>query len=231
MGDGDGMDCDVDAITAGLARVLLRGDRCAVPRGMQRLELEEKWAWAPSQTYDATRHDGPGGGKGRAGGGGGVDPAVPVAWVGRRGRARPLPGRRQQPSGPPLLHPVADAAPPSHPLPSYLDASCLIFGPGRTFMEAVDYQAKRNTPRAGGDRAVVHSGDVLRSVLCEGTHTLSVSLDRLSPGVEELFICLSAWAGARLGVSGGGARLRRCAGGHPPVTARRPRPHAPAPGG
>ena len=81
----------------------------------------------------------------------------------------------------------------------YLDASCLVFGPQRTFLEAVDYQSKRNTARSGGEGAIRHSGDMLRSVLCEGTHTVSVDLDRLSPEVSELFICLSAWAGARLG--------------------------------
>lgn len=81
----------------------------------------------------------------------------------------------------------------------YLDASCLVFGPGRTFLEAVDYQSKRNSSRSGLEGAIRHSGDMLRSVLCEGTHTVSVDLDRLSPDVSELFICLSAWAGARLG--------------------------------
>ena len=74
-----------------------------------------------------------------------------------------------------------------------------MFGPDRQFLEVVDYQSKRNTARAGGDGAVKHSGDMLRSVLCEGTHTISVDLDRLDPGVVELFISLSAWAGARLG--------------------------------
>jgi len=81
----------------------------------------------------------------------------------------------------------------------YLDASCLVFGPQRTFLEAVDYQSKRNSSRSGAEGAIRHSGDLLRSVLCEGTHTISVDLDRLSPDVSELFICLSAWAGARLG--------------------------------
>lgn len=81
----------------------------------------------------------------------------------------------------------------------YLDASCLVFGPQRSFLEAVDYQSKRNSARSGSDGAIRHSGDLLRSVLCEGTHTISVDLDRLSPDVTELFICLSAWAGARLG--------------------------------
>jgi len=81
----------------------------------------------------------------------------------------------------------------------YLDASCLVFGPNRTFLEAVDYQSKRNTQRSGFEGAIRHSGDLLRSVLCEGTHTISVDLDRLSSEVTELFICLSAWAGARLG--------------------------------
>lgn len=81
----------------------------------------------------------------------------------------------------------------------YLDASCLIFGPNRSFLEAVDYQSKRNSGRSGGEGAIRHSGDLLRSVLCEGTHTVSVDLDRLSSEVSELFICLSAWAGARLG--------------------------------
>lgn len=81
----------------------------------------------------------------------------------------------------------------------YLDASCLVFGPNRQFLEAVDYQSKRNSARSGGEGAIRHSGDLLRSVLCEGTHTVSVDLDRLSSEVSELFICLSAWAGARLG--------------------------------
>jgi stress response protein SCP2 len=81
----------------------------------------------------------------------------------------------------------------------YLDASCLVFGAGRQFLEAVDYQSKRNTGRSGGEGAIRHSGDLLRSALCEGTHTVSVDLDRLSSEVSELFICLSAWAGARLG--------------------------------
>lgn len=81
----------------------------------------------------------------------------------------------------------------------YLDASCLVFGASRTFVEAIDYQSKRNTARSGGEGAIRHSGDLLRSVLCEGTHTISVDLDRLSSDVSELFICLSAWAGARLG--------------------------------
>ena len=88
---------------------------------------------------------------------------------------------------------------PAPSTPSYLDASCLIFGPNRQFIEVVDYQSKRNTARSGADGAVRHSGDMLRSVLCEGTHTISVDLDRLEPGVSELFISLSAWAGARLG--------------------------------
>ena len=81
----------------------------------------------------------------------------------------------------------------------YLDASCLVFGPNRQFLEAVDYQSKRNSARSGGEGAIRHSGDLLRSVLCEGTHTISVDLDRLNSDISELFICLSAWAGARLG--------------------------------
>jgi hypothetical protein len=113
-------------------------DSYAVNRGIRRLELEERWSWAPAQAYDSTR---------------------------------------------------------------YLDASCLIFGPGRTFIEAVDYQTKRNSAAVGAPGAAVrHSGDLLRSVLCEGTHTIAVDLDALDPArVSELFITLSAWAGARLG--------------------------------
>ena len=111
--------------------------RFAVNQGIRRLELEERWSWAPAQAYDSTR---------------------------------------------------------------YLDASCLIFGPGRVFVEAVDYQSKRNTAASGAPGAVRHSGDLLRSVLCEGTHTIAVDLDALDPArVSELFITLSAWAGARLG--------------------------------
>ena len=74
-----------------------------------------------------------------------------------------------------------------------------MFGLNRQFIEVVDYQSKRNSARSGGDGAIRHSGDMLRSVLCEGTHTISVDLDRLDPAVAELFISLSAWAGARLG--------------------------------
>ena len=47
----------------------------------------------------------------------------------------------------------------------YLDASCLVFGPNRSYLEAVDYQSKRNTARSGGEGAIRHSGDLLRSVL------------------------------------------------------------------
>ena len=51
-----GMDLDVDAITAGLASVQLsRGERYSVDGGIRRLELEERWSWAPAQTYDSTR--------------------------------------------------------------------------------------------------------------------------------------------------------------------------------
>ena len=109
----------------------------AVNTGIRRLELEERWSWAPAHSYDSTR---------------------------------------------------------------YLDASCLIFGPGRVFVEAVDYQSKRNTAASGAPGAVRHSGDLLRSVLCEGTHTIAVDLAALDrTKVSELFITLSAWAGARLG--------------------------------
>ena len=117
--------------------LLLLSFSFAVNQGIRRLELEERWSWAPAQAYDSTR---------------------------------------------------------------YLDASCLIFGPGRVFVEAVDYQSKRNSAAAGAPGAVRHSGDLLRSVLCEGTHTIAVDLDALDPArVSELFITLSAWAGARLG--------------------------------
>ena len=109
----------------------------AVNQGIRRLELEERWSWAPAHAYDSTR---------------------------------------------------------------YLDASCLIFGPGRVFLEAVDYQSKRNTAASGAPGAVRHSGDLLRSVLCEGTHTIGLDLAALDPArAPELFITLSSWAGARLG--------------------------------
>jgi hypothetical protein len=50
------MDLDLDAITAGLASVQLsRGERYSVDGGIRRLELEERWSWAPAQTYDSTR--------------------------------------------------------------------------------------------------------------------------------------------------------------------------------
>ena len=55
-GGAAGMDCDVDSITAGLARVVLaRGQRYSVDGGIRRLQLEERWSWAPAQTYDSTR--------------------------------------------------------------------------------------------------------------------------------------------------------------------------------
>jgi len=43
--------------------------------------------------------------------------------------------------------------------------------------------------------AVSHSGDMLRTVLCQGTHSIAVNLAALSPAVCELFITMSSYCG------------------------------------
>jgi hypothetical protein len=44
--------------------------------------------------------------------------------------------------------------------------------------------------------AVRHSGDVLEGRT--GKHTISIALDRLGPGVAEMWLTMSSWAGAKL---------------------------------
>ena len=42
---------------------------------------------------------------------------------------------------------------------------------------------------------MTHSGDLLRHSMCEGSHTITVELASLSPGVQELYISMSAYCG------------------------------------
>ena len=85
-------------------------------------------------------------------------------------------------------------------LSRYLDASCLVFGPGQQFLEAVDYQRKQSSSLVGEPGAVSHSGDQLDEVARAGRHTISLNLAKLQPGVSELFMTLSSYGPARLSV-------------------------------
>ena len=82
----------------------------------------------------------------------------------------------------------------------YLDASCLLFGPGQQFLEVVDYQRKQSSSLVGEPGAVRHSGDQLDEAARSGRHTIKIDLAKLIPGVAELFMTLSSYGPARLSV-------------------------------
>ncbi|KAK9822684.1 hypothetical protein WJX81_000366 [Elliptochloris bilobata] len=126
------VEMDIDSLSAGLARVLLKGDVYTPPERTQCVELLEDWAWKSNHGIETTR---------------------------------------------------------------YLDASCLLFGADKKFLEVVDFDRRRSSEKVGVRGAVVHSGDMLRHSVCEGVHTITVELTSLSPAVRELFITMSAYCG------------------------------------
>eukprot|EP01026_Neomeris_dumetosa_P035059 TRINITY_DN2804_c0_g1_i3.p1 TRINITY_DN2804_c0_g1~~TRINITY_DN2804_c0_g1_i3.p1 ORF type:complete len:977 (+),score=62.34 TRINITY_DN2804_c0_g1_i3:158-2932(+) len=78
----------------------------------------------------------------------------------------------------------------------YLDASCLLFGKDRQFLEAVDYS--HTTSHVTAPFAINHSGDILDHEYSEGLHTISINLKALPQEVESMYIVMSSWAGAKL---------------------------------
>ncbi len=87
----------------------------------------------------------------------------------------------------------------------YLDASILLYAPPthtstsrHTCIETIDYRHTRSTHTAHPS-AVTHSGDVMDYESNSGLHTVSINLEKLGPHIGEIFIVVSAFAGATLG--------------------------------
>lgn len=74
----------------------------------------------------------------------------------------------------------------------YLDGSCLLYGPGRVFLEYVDWQ-RQGSHQTQQQAAVTHSGDIMDFQNHDGKNTAHIQLSNLGLGVEEIFITLSAW--------------------------------------
>ena len=49
------MEMDIDSLSAGLARILLKGDTYTAPERTHCVELLEDWAWNPQPGFDTTK--------------------------------------------------------------------------------------------------------------------------------------------------------------------------------
>lgn len=72
----------------------------------------------------------------------------------------------------------------------FLDSTCLVYA-GNRRVETVDYRH-----RLGCNGAIVHSGDRMESQ--QGTHTITIDLERLPSNITTCMFVISAWADATL---------------------------------
>jgi len=83
----------------------------------------------------------------------------------------------------------------------YLDATCLLYDRGHSFIGLLDYSNTTITKigqRSIKEGVLSHSGDQLDAEKHSGMHTIHVQLDALPDDVQYLYVTVSSWAGAKL---------------------------------
>ena len=211
---------DVDELSDGLARLLLKGERAVLRQegrqeGLTRIQIDSHWGWA--KRADEINN---------------VRSAVCLAMLPLEPKGFPLAVPRCEFRCDVLLF-----------FARYLDVTCLVFGADHTYLEPIDYDHRISTEAVGKQGAVQHSGepaclhmgttavlhakhmcfilalygtaytderalagDILSGHHSRGRQSIAINLALLSPYVSELYV-LSLAFGQYLGLAPNGRRV------------------------